>query len=45
MPNAIFRANHAYDPLIRKHSRNRIINQTDGSILRYKAMKDSFIFY
>jgi hypothetical protein len=45
MPETVFRTNHAYDPIIRKHSRNRIMNQDDDSMIRYKILKDSFHYY
>ncbi len=40
MPDVIFRTNHAYDPIIRKHKRNQYMNKNDDSMIRYFILKD-----
>lgn len=45
MPDALFRTNHAYDPIIREHLRNPHIPESDDSMIRYKILKDSFLYY
>lgn len=45
MPDALFRTNHAYDPIIVKHLRNAHITYGDDSMIRYRVLKDGFNWY
>lgn len=45
MPETVFRTNHAYDPIIRKHSAHKLISKNDDSMIRYFILKDMFNNY
>ena len=45
MTEAIFRTNHAYDPTIRDHLRNKQIPKNDDSMIRYLLLSKGFSWY
>ena len=45
MPEAIFRTNHAYDPIINKFKKDPLLPVDDDSMIRYRIMKDGFNWY
>ncbi len=45
MPNAVFRTNHAYDPIIQKHSHTRYLSKNSDTMIRYLILKDMFNSY
>jgi len=45
MSEAIFRTNHAYDPIIRKHSVIKLLNKNSDTMTRYFILKDMFNMY
>lgn len=45
MPDVVFRTNHAYDPVIKSYSINKLIGKKDDSMIRYFILKDSFNYY
>lgn len=44
MPEAVFRTNHAYDPIIVDHLRGKL-KSNDDSMIRYRILKDGFNWY
>ena len=44
MKNAVFRTNHAYDPIINKY-RTELPQKNESTINRYNVIKDSFLVY
>lgn len=44
MPEAVFRTNHAYDPIIRDNLRTKS-KENDDSMIRYRILKDGFNWY
>ncbi len=45
MPNALFRTNHAYDPVIQKNSATKVISKKSDTMIRYMILKDAFNYY
>lgn len=45
MPNAVFRTNHAYDPIIQKYSHTKFLSKNSDTMLRYFILKDMFNNY
>jgi hypothetical protein len=45
MPDAVFRTNHAYDPIIRKHSHAKFLSKSSDTMIRYMILKDMFNSY
>ncbi len=45
MPNAVFRTNHAYDPIIQKHSHSKLLSKNSDTMIRYMILKDMFNSY
>lgn len=44
MPEAVFRTNHAYDPIIVEHLRSKLKSNSD-TMIRYRILKDGFNWY
>jgi len=45
MPEALFRTNHAYDPIIRKNSVTKFHSKYSDTMIRYLILKDMFNYY
>jgi hypothetical protein len=45
MPEALFRTNHGYDPVIRKHSHTKFRPKDSSTMARYFIQKDLFNNY
>ena len=45
MRNAVFRTNHAYDPIIRKYSHTKLLSKNSDTMMRYLILKDMFNMY
>ena len=44
MPEALFRTNHGYDPIIVDHLRSKL-QEKDDSMIRYRILKNGFNWY
>ena len=45
MPEAVFRTNHAYDPIIRKNSYTKSLSKNSDTMIRYFILRDLFNSY
>ena len=45
MSEALFRTNHAYDPVIQKYSHNKLLSKNSDTMIRYFILKDLFNSY